>query len=73
MHSDEDEIIPITSAKRLFDSISHDRKKFIEIKGKHPNPVVTVDNMQELCDFVGINSDNCVYASGVLDYLRESV
>lgn len=70
MHSKVDGLIPIESANRLYNSIEHDKKLFIEINGPHSNPTITVDNMKELFEYIGVNTENCEYASGILDYIK---
>lgn len=58
VHSDEDDVIPISNAKKLYKKVKHDKKKFLSIKGKHIEPLMNPEQFKELCDFCH-NPPNC--------------
>ena len=73
LHSVDDDIIPIESAERLYNNISHNAKRLIKIKGIHSNPIISIDNIEELFSFVGMDISDCKYASRLLEYLKEAI
>lgn len=56
LHSDSDEIIPIASARILYDQIPHSSKILIRIAGGHSSPVVSNTDLISLLSFCGILS-----------------
>lgn len=58
LHSKEDTLIPYSNARRLFNSIPHENKKFVTIYGDHIEPEVTVAHIKEITDFIGLQVDN---------------
>jgi len=59
MHSEEDDIIPYRCAKILYESVPHDNKKFIDIKGYHSSPIIKTHEIYELFNFCGIDIPDC--------------
>lgn len=63
LHSDEDNLIPYECGKLNYQSISHNCKKFITIKGKHSYPILSKEDMKqvlEFCDssYLNLNHNN---------------
>lgn len=54
VHSTEDDIIPYRCAKINYDSVSHDSKILIPIKGGHSAPEMTIDDLTDLFNFCNI-------------------
>lgn len=75
MHSKNDEIIPYSCAKRLFDSISHVNKLFLKISGTHSSPDISLlqfFSMLRFCNIpLPINKD-LTYINSWLDELKSS-
>lgn len=59
LHSKKDEVIPFKNAERLYDSIPHTTKKFIEISGGHVNPKISHSQLREICEFSCIDGSEC--------------
>lgn len=57
IHSTEDEVIPYSCAKILYNSIPHNNKIFIKIQGSHSNPQINNDHLSKLLCFCHINID----------------
>ena len=57
IHSKDDELIPYPNSKILYNSISHNEKKFISVKGSHGKPTLTKDNLISIFTFAHDNSD----------------
>ena len=55
IHSIEDDLIDMKSAKLLFNNVKSARK-FIQIKGAHSKPQITSKQLKEVFDFVGVRS-----------------
>lgn len=54
IHSTEDTLIPYKSARKNYNRIKTNHKKFITIRGDHPNPVIREDQFKEILSFLGI-------------------
>lgn len=54
MHSKDDDIIPYTCSKILYNNIQHDHKKLITIKGKHSSPNISYEKFKQLFEFCHI-------------------
>ena len=59
IHSDEDDLINFSNAKKLYDSVRHDCKMLVKIKGKHSSPVITERQLQAVFEFADIETCNC--------------
>ena len=55
MHSKDDDIIPYTCAKILYDNVSHKSKILITIKGAHSAPEITKEQLRKLFMFCDIS------------------
>ena len=51
IHSPKDGFIPITNAYKLYDSIKHDNKEFLEIGGTHARPNMSLQKFRRIYDF----------------------
>jgi uncharacterized protein len=69
MHSDEDELIPYRNATRLYQSIPHACKKFIDIKGGHVSPIISDTILKDLFTFCCIDNTKCHLSRSVLESL----
>lgn len=59
IHSEEDDLINFSNAKKLYDSVQHDCKMLVRIKGKHSSPVITDKQLQTIFEFADIDTCNC--------------
>jgi len=74
-HSTDDEMIPFACSKILYDSIHGQDKLFLPIKGTHASPILTVDEVRTIMDFLKI-PQNHVSSSDIqrsLDEIRTVV
>lgn len=56
MHSDEDELIPHKCARILYDCAGG-TKRYVSLLGGHASPVITLDQLQQVYEYVGIPFD----------------
>ncbi len=54
IHSIEDTLIPYKSAKKNYKRIHTNHKKFITIRGDHPNPIISEEQFKDILSFLGI-------------------
>ncbi len=54
LHSPDDDIIPYKCAKILYNSVKHNSKVLINIKGYHSSPVITTEDLNRLFMFCDI-------------------
>jgi fermentation-respiration switch protein FrsA (DUF1100 family) len=59
IHSKEDELIPYNNAKRMYESISHECKKFITVNGYHASPKLTKEVLEEILAFCCTDISRC--------------
>lgn len=57
IHSKEDSFIPYSNAIKNFETIPHNQKQFLEIKGDHCSPRVTLEDLHKIADFLGIKKN----------------
>jgi pimeloyl-ACP methyl ester carboxylesterase len=57
LHSKSDSLIPYANALKNYQSIPHSNKHLIEITGDHASPVITVDDIKKMCEFIGVNKE----------------
>jgi len=70
IHSPNDKVIPYRCAQILYESITHNNKKFITIDGDHSSPIISIDNLKEILEFCNIKMKNEEYAKSWLELLR---
>ena len=71
IHSTQDEIIPYHHSQKLFEAISHNKKKHITITGGHGTPRLTEDIINQLTDFCHLEQVNDPRCLEILDYIAE--
>lgn len=54
-HSEGDNVIPIQSARVLFDSLKSKKKLFVTIEGDHSTPILTEEHIQKVFEFCGLD------------------
>jgi len=59
IHSEEDDLINFSNAEKLYDSVKHDCKMLVKIKGKHSSPVITEKQLQAVFEFADIDTCKC--------------
>ncbi len=59
IHSEEDDLINFSNAQKLYDSVQHDCKMLVKIKGKHSCPVITERQLQAVFEFADIDTCRC--------------
>lgn len=59
VHSENDDLIPIDGARRLYDRVSHDRKLFVTITGGHTTPKITPEQLRQIVTFCDIDGRSC--------------
>lgn len=57
MHSPDDDVIPFSCGRRLFEASPTNVKLFIEISGSHAAPLLNKENLKWLLDFCDIPTD----------------
>lgn len=71
MHSKEDEIIPYECSEILYREIRHPIKKLITIKGYHPSPIITENQLAELFNFCHLDTYFNVDSSEINQWLED--
>jgi uncharacterized protein len=71
IHSDEDNLIPITNAIKMYDSIKHQDKLFIKIKGDHSTPNINVRQVEEIFEFCGTDISRCFCLKDILEEIAK--
>ena len=54
-HSPDDKLIDFSNAERLFKAAGHPNKKLIRIGGDHDSPEVTLEHIDEMGQFIGVD------------------
>lgn len=67
LHSQQDEVIPYTNALRMFKTIPHPCKKFIEIEGAHAFPKLTGEILKEVLSFCCTDITQCYCVDELLE------
>ena len=73
MHSIQDDLLPYVNAGMLYDAVSIDDKKLINILGPHAHPFFTYENLVDLLTFIHIESeiiDNRKTMEAILDIIN---
>jgi uncharacterized protein len=66
LHSRLDDVIPFENAERLYDSVSHSKKKLIEIGGGHVNPKITLKQLREIFSYICLDNSTCSRVRDIL-------
>ena len=59
IHSEEDNFIPYSNAKKMYRSIVHDSKMMVTIKGDHSTPIISERQLKAIFDFADIDTRVC--------------
>lgn len=70
LHSPDDELIPFSNGIRLFESIPHNCKLFIEIKGAHGSPDISEDEIKQMFTFCCLDTSRCHLTADILEMIR---
>ena len=70
LHSKLDEVIPYSNAERLYKSIPHPCKMFIEIGGGHGNPEMTEEHLRSIFDFCCLDVSECYLSKNCLEVIK---
>lgn len=70
IHSIDDELIPYSNARRLYNCISHIRKKLITITGDHGKPKILPQDLREILYFCGVESEICKRTRKILKTIQ---
>ena len=68
VHSEFDELIPIENSLKMFDSIQHDNKLHLKIKGTHAKSLIEPHQLCKLFTFCDLPSDGCDDACRILKH-----
>jgi uncharacterized protein len=71
IHSIEDKMIPISNARKMYNSIEHENKLFIEIKGEHWSPNIKLEQLEQLFNFCNTDTSRCCYVKDILEEIAK--
>jgi fermentation-respiration switch protein FrsA (DUF1100 family) len=71
IHSLEDDLIPFNNAKKMYQSIKHQNKLFVEILGSHSKPRINIEQLETLMNFCEIDASRCYYVEDILNKMAE--
>lgn len=70
-HSIEDDLIPYSNAMRLYNTVSHNIKKFVTMKGPHSAPILNRDILHEIFTFCCVDASCCYRMDDIIKDLAQ--